>query len=263
MPITPEERARIARENGVKSKGPVTPEGKDKSARNSIKTGEYADKLSRFLPPDSAILCNEDRQTFFNLVDQLGETYQPVNPESANIVRQIAIARWQIERLHQCITMQWNFALLSRAAQPLTVTPELGEIEVMVRASTELFTGTAAVDRLNRQIDRLEIRTRLRRAFKDVQVNFPSVPISAPEAPQKRTQPEPVSAVENKEVPVETPENNVDSEPPIFLTERDEFVIQAYRREFPNRRIVLLPPDDVAKGIDIEDDMPVAPRRAA
>ena len=75
--MTPEERAEIARKNGAKSKGPTTPEGKAKVSRNGIKTGEYAETLSNFVPPDCAILCNEERQAFFELMDALLETYQP------------------------------------------------------------------------------------------------------------------------------------------------------------------------------------------
>ena len=69
--MSKEERARIARQNGAKSCGPKTEEGKSKSARNGIKTGEFATKLAKFVPPDSAVLCNEERQAYFNLVDQL------------------------------------------------------------------------------------------------------------------------------------------------------------------------------------------------
>jgi hypothetical protein len=49
----------------------------------------------------------------------------------------------------------------------------------------------------------------------------------------------------------------------VYVTEPTPEVLAAYRREFPGHKIVVLPPDDVAKGIDIEDDLPPAPRRAA
>jgi hypothetical protein len=95
--MTKEERAKIARENGSRSQGPTSDEGKAKSSRNGIKTGEFAEKLAAFVPPDSAVLCNEQRQAYFNLVDQLTQIYAPINQESMSLVRQIAIARWQIE----------------------------------------------------------------------------------------------------------------------------------------------------------------------
>ena len=98
--MSKEEKAKVARENGSKSHGPTSEEGKAKSARNGIKTGEFATKLAAFVPPDSAVLCNEDRQKYFILLDQLIQIYAPINQESMNLVRQIAIARWQIERLH-------------------------------------------------------------------------------------------------------------------------------------------------------------------
>ena len=261
MPVTPEERAKIARENGAKSKGPKTEEGKEKSARNGIKTGDFAKDLSHFVPPDSAILCNEDRQAFYQLMDELLESYQPVNPEAIQLVRQMAITRWQIERLNSCITMHWNLAMLDAGLRPLTVVPELGDLQTMARASEVVNAGTAISERINRQIDRLEIRiTRLRRAIRDVNANAPSVPQELP--PQNRTQPVAEPSIENKDVTGQTAPENHDPEPPIYITERNPLVIAAYRREFPNRKIILLPADDVAKGIDIDDDMPDAPRRA-
>ena len=174
--MTKEERAKIARENGAKSQGPKTEEGKEKSARNGIKTGEFAKKLAAFVPPDSAVLCNEQRQVYFNLMDQLMQIYSPINQESANLVRQIAIARWQIERLHTSITNVWNFALLKAAGEPSSVVEEMEEAETAARAAQSLFSGSSPVERMSRQIDRLEIRiTRLRRGIKDIHDNFPTV----------------------------------------------------------------------------------------
>ena len=51
------------------------------------------------------------------------------------------------------------------------------------------------------------------------------------------------------------------TEPPIYITENSPEVIKAYKLQYPNREIIVLPPDDVAKGFNLEDDMPLAPRR--
>ena len=40
-----------------------------------------------------------------------------------------------------------------------------------------------------------------------------------------------------------------------------EVTTAAARAAYPGRKIVVLPPDNVAKGIEEPDDMPVAPRK--
>jgi hypothetical protein len=246
--MTKDERARIARENGAKSQGPTSDAGKAKSSRNGIKTGEFADKLAAFVPPDSAVLCNEQRQAYFNLVDQLTQIYAPINQESMNLVRQIAIARWQIERLHTATNNVWNFALLKAAGEPSEMVEEMEDAEAAARAVVELFGRNSPIEKMSRQIDRLEIRIgRLRNGIRDIHKNFPTV----------------AKPIENKSVPEEKTEETPKSEPTVFVTETDPEVLAAYRREFPNHKIVVLPADNVAKGIDIEDDLPPAPRKAA
>ena len=246
--MTKEERARIARENGSRSQGPKTEEGKAKSSRNGIKTGEFAEKLAAFVPPDSAVLCNEQRQAYFNLVDQLTQIYAPINQESMNLVRQIAIARWQIERLHTATNNVWNFALLKAAGEPSEVVEEMEDAEAAARAAVALFSGNSPIEKMSRQIDRLEIRiSRLRKSIKEIHADFPNI----------------AKPIENKSVPEEKEPETPKSEPTVYVTERDPEVIAAYRREFPNHKIVLLPADNVAKGIDVDDELPPAPRKAA
>ena len=97
-------KADIARENGAKSKGPTTEEGKARSSRNALKSGEHATKLDLFVPPHSAVLCNEDRREYANLIDDLLDIYQPLNGLALSIVKSIAIARWEVSRLHACIS---------------------------------------------------------------------------------------------------------------------------------------------------------------
>jgi len=246
--MTKEERAKIARENGAKSLGPKTQEGKAKSARNGIKTGDFATKLAAFVPPDSAVLCNEERQAYYNLMDQLTQIYAPINQESMNLVRQIAIARWQIERLHKAISNVWNFALLHAGGEEFTVVEEMADAQAAARVAERLFSYNSPIERMNRQIDRLELRiSRLRKSIKEIHADFPTL----------------AKPIENKPVEQNSPDEKPKSEPTVFVTERDPEVLAAYRREFPNHKIVLLPADNVAKGIDIDDDLPPAPRKAA
>src|SRR5215212_9305677 len=153
--MTTEQRAKVARENGAKSKGPVTSAGKEKSARNGITHGLRTEKLKHFIPPHHAVLCNEERAEYYQLVDELLSVYQPVNSVAASIVRDIAVARWQILRLDSLITNHWNLSLAEHAQKPLTVAPELGELQTMSRTAESLYTGHAIVHRFNRQIDQL------------------------------------------------------------------------------------------------------------
>ncbi|MBI2685568.1 MAG: hypothetical protein HYX27_04570 [Acidobacteria bacterium] len=255
--MTNEERAQIARENGAKSKGPVTPEGKAKSSRNAIKSGDYATNLALFVPPHSAVLCNEDRQAYASLIDDLIDTYEPVNSLALSIVQGIAIARWEIIRLRTCITTHWNLALIQNAQKPSTLIPELAEVQAVTNASGELYASSGAVRHINRQIDQLELRiTRLERRLKFVQVNYPKTA-------EKRTAPIEAADVENTPLTPAAPVESMENEPPIYITENKPAVIEAYKMQFPGRKIVILNPDHVAKGIEIDDDMPVAPRKVA
>ena len=243
--MSDEERARISRENGAKSHGPTTEEGKAKVSANAVKTGEHIDKLAQFLPPHQAVLCNEDRPQYYQLLRQLIEIYQPVNQLAAAVVRDIAIAQWQIERLHTCVTVQWNLALIDDAAKPSTLAPELCEIQAMGRATETLIGGKGTVSKINREIAQLQ------RAIASLERRLKFIHSTFPNAAKKQTQPENTQPVEIKPF----------TEPPIYVTEDEPEVIQAYRVLYPHREIVILPADDVAKGINLEDDMPLAPRR--
>ena len=268
MKRSKEQRAQIARENGAKSNGPVTEQGKARSAQNGFRP----EKLSLFSPPHAAALCTENRAQFNELLDQLLAVYRPFNPVAASVVRDIAVARWQILRLDTCITTRWNLSIIDNAQRPPAVAPELHELEIMDRSAEHLHVGDAVISRYNRDIDRLELRTaRLERRLKFIHANFTST-LAPP-----RTQHEPTQSVETKEgetkqaqcganptTPAEQPAPaSQEPQAPLYVTENTPAVIEFYRQNFPDREIVILPPDDVANGIDIEDDMPNAPRIAA
>ena len=260
MPITPEERARIARENGARSKGPVTSEGKLRSARNSLKHGERADRLALFVPPHYACACNEDRQAFYALMDTLLAEYQPVNASARSVVREIAIATWEIRRLHGDAVNLRNLALIEQAGQPLSLDAEMADEEISGRAVMTLFGPSAALPRLSRQIDQLHLRiARLERRLKFVHSNFPSVSASTPEfVPENDAQPLENTAQEAPNEPgVSSP---AETEHPIIINETGPEIVAAYRGRFPGRPIVVVSPDPVSRGEDIPDHLPPVPR---
>ena len=245
--MTRKDRARIARENGAKSTGPTSEAGKAKVSANAVKTGEHVEKLAQFLPPDQAVICLEDRPQYYKLLKQLIEIYQPVNQVAGAVVRDIAIAQWQIERLHTCVTVAWNLALIDNAAKPCTLAPELAEMQTMGRATELLIGGKGTVSKLNRDIAQLQRAVAaLERRLKFIHTTFPN-------QAKQQTQPQKTQATENTTV----------TDPPIYITENSPEVIAAYKLQFPNREIIILPPDDVAKGINLEDNMPIAPRKSS
>jgi hypothetical protein len=232
--MTPEEKAKISRENGAKSRGPKTEQGKARSSRNALKTGEYSEKFKHFIPPHEACIANEERQGYETLVEQLIAIYKPVNQLALDAVIDIAVSRWQIRRFQACITMTWNLSLAAATRRPNTFAPELAEIKVMVDATAELLSGNSVLVKLNREIARLQqVIARAERRIKFVHANFPDSP------EQTCHQPDP--PIENKPLTREEPSILRDGPTPVYTTECTQIVIDGYRRMFPGRPIVILP----------------------
>jgi len=222
-----------------------------------MKDGSRAEKLKHFVPPHEAVVCNEDREAYRELVDQLVAIYKPYNQVAFQAVGDIAAARWQIDRLNLCITMHWNMALIAAAKKPVDtgLDPDLREIIIRVDASAELLTGNSVLTRLNREIARLQqVIVRAERRIKFIHANFPDF---APTS--KQTQPAEEENVANTEVSEPEPENNDEELPPIFTSEDTPEVIAHYQREFPGRRIVIVAKENV----DYGDTKPRRPRKVA
>lgn len=83
-------KSETARINGSKSRGPVTPEGKVKSASNSLRHG---------LTAQFAVLPHEDKNDFEQLLDALVARYQPADEPETELVHALAVARWRLRRV--------------------------------------------------------------------------------------------------------------------------------------------------------------------
>jgi hypothetical protein len=78
------------RRNALLSTGPKTPEGKARSAQNAVRHGI----LSR-----EAVLPEEDRREFLDLLTALEAQFQPATPVQEFLVRELACAQWRLRRV--------------------------------------------------------------------------------------------------------------------------------------------------------------------
>ena len=83
-------RAEASRKNGARSRGPVTPEGKARSARNALKHGLRAHKY--------VVLPDEDAAEFAALETALIDELAPQGVLQSILVGRIARAAWRLER---------------------------------------------------------------------------------------------------------------------------------------------------------------------
>ncbi len=83
-------KSETARANGAKSRGPITPEGKEKSSLNAITHGLTANH--------TFILKCESPEEYQAMLAEHLAIHQPVTAPEKELVDQMAIARWRIRR---------------------------------------------------------------------------------------------------------------------------------------------------------------------
>jgi hypothetical protein len=128
--LNAEERAKKNRANAQKSTGPKTPEGKERSAKNSVKHGQRAKLLKNFIPPHAAVLCNQDRQRYFRLHEKLIAKYRPHDATEAAVVKKIADAEWRALMIDELFTAFHNKQVMDKKEGRHESNPEIAELLV-------------------------------------------------------------------------------------------------------------------------------------
>jgi hypothetical protein len=85
-----EKQIAASRANGAKTRGPITPEGKRKSARNSFRHGLLAKAI---------VFEGESREQFAALLKAFCDELQPQSPIEDLLVQKMAVNQWRQERL--------------------------------------------------------------------------------------------------------------------------------------------------------------------
>ncbi|HZU28603.1 MAG TPA: hypothetical protein VFA04_23970 [Bryobacteraceae bacterium] len=88
--MSSERRIRSSRENGAKSRGPITPEGKLRSCRNAVKHGLLSEII---------VLPTEPAERFLQLSNELDDEFRPSTPFQRLQVESIAACAWRIRRV--------------------------------------------------------------------------------------------------------------------------------------------------------------------
>ena len=178
--MDPLKKAEIARQNGAKSKGPISIAGKEHSKRNAITHGERATALKLIVPPHSACLANEDRQAFYKLFDSLTAKYRPADDAEMSLVREIADFQWKITRNKQMESAIYNRELMRQGARITGSLPELRDLEISI-ATQEALTGNRTIAELRKDTQQnLRAINHLQRRLLQMQKEWPTAAPTPP-----------------------------------------------------------------------------------
>ena len=100
MPTSPEERARIARENGAKSRGPKTPEGWARCQSAAQKAAQNRQALTF----ECTLLPTESRQVRDAIATRELAYWQPSTDTELQMVHEIIDINWRIRRIRYAQT---------------------------------------------------------------------------------------------------------------------------------------------------------------
>ena len=98
-------KSRTARENGAKSRGPSTPEGKRNSSRNATRHGLLAKRL---------LLDRESAACFYALVNEVRREFDPQTPAETAAVETMAWCRWRQQRLWTLENAAINYEIMKQ-----------------------------------------------------------------------------------------------------------------------------------------------------
>jgi hypothetical protein len=145
MALSPEERARINRENAKKSTGPKTAEGKARSCMNARRN---------WLNGQFFIFTEEERLAYLSYAQQQRIAYAPVGPLEDDLVQHIIDNSWLIRRYQSA-----EFNVRSFEGLPALNAGHDGEVPAAASEHQFLFkseNGLYSVELLGRHYARVE-----------------------------------------------------------------------------------------------------------
>ena len=131
-----------SRTNGAKSHGPITEEGKQASARNSLNHGFNSKRI---------VLPGESQEEFDQLLASYLDEHQPETPTERTLIENMAVARWRQQRVWTLETA----GLTAEMRRPRYIEGEDPETQAFV-AFRSLSDDSRTLELLNRYEARFE-----------------------------------------------------------------------------------------------------------
>ena len=271
---TPEERARIARENGAKSRGPRTQAGKEQSKRNAIKRGERAGALKALVPPHSAVLVHEERREFYKMYDINVAKYSPADEHELAIVREITDLQWSNFRVRTTIHAMLSREVLRTASSVRPVVDENFDIENSIAAYDALAESRTLGALRKEYSHNTRLIIAIERRLGQVQHRWPSqsaVPVSTREEREcfhaVESAPEPAAPEGTQQESSQTTEKtDISSKKRVKVVNVKHPLtpekIRLYQSVFPNRELRFNVYEDVGSSGNEEETNNPAPKAA-
>jgi hypothetical protein len=117
--LIPEPRTRANRANALLSTGPRTEPGKQRSSLNALRHG---------LTARTAVLPNEDPETYQRHIQQFLDEYAPATPTETQLVHEIANTAWRLNRIPFLEAELFSAGLPSNAPSPQTLISQLATL---------------------------------------------------------------------------------------------------------------------------------------
>jgi hypothetical protein len=120
-----DKQIQASRANGRRSQGPITPEGKARSAQNAYRHGLLAKTVT---------LSNEAEEDFLEYLDQHVDRFQPADDVEMNLIEEAVGAAWRERRSAGLQTFMLD---LEMAAIPISADFRVDMVEAFNRLATK------------------------------------------------------------------------------------------------------------------------------
>lgn len=160
--------------NPIKHTGPLTPEGKKRSSRNALRHGKYAKKTQEFVVRNAALLSNEDRNSYYEIVAAYFQTFRPTSLVARMYVRGMAEDQWRLNRLDDLEAALLDRELHRKAETFVVIFPQLAEVQHLLESAESIAARPALIHMIQRL--RREYRLSRRDNFRllvELNANFP------------------------------------------------------------------------------------------